>query len=308
MIKTSLVVPHYNNSRFQVQLADNLDLILKDKSIEVIVVDDHSTDKSAVYLAKRFKNQDRFVLHTSQTNEGAAASRNKGVKLSSGRYIVFQDCDDTSTLKRFQIHLKHLERNDAIVSFVSSVKYYGQTKREYKLLTQEKLCLSIDDYSHYIFFGKKSSRHGPLHFPSACMAISRELYDHCAGFNERLRRVEDVDFVFRAIKSGAKFSTSSSLEVVRMENSVAHNSASENAKAELALLKEHGSNGLTSWEMETAVNLIKIRESYFKHDTLSLLKLAIILLKSNPLILAQKVFGSGLKRAIFDLRKRFFTQ
>jgi len=63
------------------------------KKIEIICVDDGSTDNSTNIL-KSFKNLDNRIIIISQTNHGSGYSRNKGINLSNGKYISFLDSDD----------------------------------------------------------------------------------------------------------------------------------------------------------------------------------------------------------------------
>lgn len=87
----SIVIPTYNRARFLGRLVRSV-LNQTYKNFEVIVADDASTDDTAEII-KTFKDDRiRYIRH--ESNAGAAAARNTGIKASRGEYVAFQDSDD----------------------------------------------------------------------------------------------------------------------------------------------------------------------------------------------------------------------
>lgn len=91
-IKISVIIPVYNASKY---LRQCLDSILNQtlKEIEIICVDDGSTDDSLKILEEYQKKDNRISIFT-QKNSGAAVARNKGLDIAKGDYIAFMDPDD----------------------------------------------------------------------------------------------------------------------------------------------------------------------------------------------------------------------
>ena len=90
--KVSIIIPIYNTSDF---LESCLNSIAKQsyKNLEVILIDDGSTDTSSQIADNFAKKDSRFkVIH--QKNQGQSAARNAGLKIASGDYISFIDSDD----------------------------------------------------------------------------------------------------------------------------------------------------------------------------------------------------------------------
>jgi glycosyltransferase involved in cell wall biosynthesis len=86
----SVVIPAYNVSRFiGAAVASVLNQTYKD--VEIVVVDDRSTDGTLAELEK-FRDRVKIVRH--ETNQGAAAARNTGVEASRGEIVAFLDGDD----------------------------------------------------------------------------------------------------------------------------------------------------------------------------------------------------------------------
>ena len=91
-IKVSVIIPAYNSEKW---IRDCLNSIPKRDDIEVIVVNDGSTDKTLGYLRnfQRFARKDLIIIDYKE-NKGVSYARNQGIEASKGEYIVFIDSDD----------------------------------------------------------------------------------------------------------------------------------------------------------------------------------------------------------------------
>lgn len=92
-IKISVIIPVYNVEQY---LKECLDSVINQtlKDIEIICVDDCSTDNSYKILEEYAKKDDRIIVLQNEKNSGAGTSRNKGINTSKGEYIGFIDSDD----------------------------------------------------------------------------------------------------------------------------------------------------------------------------------------------------------------------
>ena len=88
----SIIIPVYNTQEL---LPDCLNSIINQtlKNIEIICIDDGSTDNSLDILKRYNEFDDRFII-VKQKNHGSGFSRNKGIDISRGKYISFLDSDD----------------------------------------------------------------------------------------------------------------------------------------------------------------------------------------------------------------------
>lgn len=92
MIKVSVIVPVYNVQEYLGKCLSSLTAqTLKD--IEIICVDDGSTDDSLAIL-KRFAKKDKRVKILTQNNQYAGVARNAGLKVAKGEFLSFLDADD----------------------------------------------------------------------------------------------------------------------------------------------------------------------------------------------------------------------
>lgn len=88
----SVIVPVYNGGHYLEQCIDS---ILKQSytHIEVLLIDDGSTDGSSE-LCDKYSRQDDRVITIHQNNLGSACARNTGISLAKGKFVTFVDCDD----------------------------------------------------------------------------------------------------------------------------------------------------------------------------------------------------------------------
>ncbi|WP_341876737.1 glycosyltransferase family 2 protein [Defluviitalea saccharophila] len=88
----SVIIPVYNVESY---IFDTINSVINQtyKNIEIIVVDDGSTDNTGEIVKKISENHQRLIYYY-QSNQGVSAARNKGIELSKGEYISFLDGDD----------------------------------------------------------------------------------------------------------------------------------------------------------------------------------------------------------------------
>ena len=90
--KISVIIPVYNVEKY---LRECLDSIVNQtfKDIEIICVDDGSTDKSLEIL-REYEQKDKRIIVISQPNKGVSTARNIGMQQATGKYMMFVDSDD----------------------------------------------------------------------------------------------------------------------------------------------------------------------------------------------------------------------
>ncbi|MCQ2522738.1 MAG: glycosyltransferase [Lachnospiraceae bacterium] len=111
--KISIVVPVYNVEKY---LDNTITHILNQtyKNLEVILVDDGSTDSSGQIIDK-YASMDSRIVPVHKPNGGSSTARNKGIELASGDYIGFLDADDTADETMYEALYKAAKENDATI-------------------------------------------------------------------------------------------------------------------------------------------------------------------------------------------------
>lgn len=92
-VKVSIIIPMYNAERFIVYTINSL-LAQTLKDIEILIMDDCSTDQCASIVNETFGDNEHVVYYKMEKNGGPAKARNKGIELAKGEYVTFLDSDD----------------------------------------------------------------------------------------------------------------------------------------------------------------------------------------------------------------------
>lgn len=109
-IKVSVIIPVYNTEKY---IKKCLESVLNQslQEIEIIVINDGSTDKSKEIIEGFAKNDNRIVL-INKENEGQSVARNVGINLAKGEYIGFLDSDDWIENDMFKVMYTEAKKFD----------------------------------------------------------------------------------------------------------------------------------------------------------------------------------------------------
>lgn len=216
-MQLSIIIPTYNTTAY---LKDAIQSCLDQPipSLEIIVVDDGSTDDVAAAVA-RFP---QVLLLRQPHNSGLSAARNRGASAARGEYLLFLDADDVlgSDVTRF------FAQGDGDVRLVgwTMTDLIGQ-----QLADHPPPRLLPDPFHALLPFNR---------FPVHAAVIRRRCWSAVGGFNEGMAAHEDWDFWLRVALTGATFSTATGGRVLwrRREGSLSGDAAAmlRNALAVLA--------------------------------------------------------------------------
>jgi len=119
----SIIIPVFNSEKY---LADTITSALLQTwtNIEIIIVDDSSTDRS-LNIARQF-NDDRIRVFE-QKNKGASAARNRGLAEAKGEYIQFLDADDVLNNVKIEAQVRLLAGKDDAIANCATVNFFDRT-------------------------------------------------------------------------------------------------------------------------------------------------------------------------------------
>jgi glycosyltransferase involved in cell wall biosynthesis len=190
MKKTSVIIPTYNRET-SVPVAVRSVLEQTCAPIEVIVVDDGSTDETEVALAP-YMGRIRYIK---TENRGVSAARNRGILMAMGDWIAFLDSDDIWDPQKLQRQLDCMERTGAKICFCVSMDESGESiddlqKMDPSLREHEERLYPPGDCRLFKF-----SRHPFLQ----SMVVERSALLKNGLFDESLRVAEDTKLIYGLI-------------------------------------------------------------------------------------------------------------
>lgn len=123
----SVIIPCYNIEKY---LRQCLDSVVNQtlRNIEIICVDDGSSD-STLEILKEYENADERFKIVSQKNGGAGAARNNGLRVATGKYLSFLDSDDFFELDMLEKAYESAEKYQADFVVFNSNQYHMDKNR-----------------------------------------------------------------------------------------------------------------------------------------------------------------------------------
>jgi glycosyltransferase involved in cell wall biosynthesis len=176
----SVIIPCYNGEAYLEEAIESA-LAQSYRAVEVIVVDDGSTDGSPA-IARRFP-----VVYVRQENHGLTASRNLGIRESRGSYIVFLDADDRLNPDAIETGIRVLAERPECAMAVGDHRFVSRDGSH--LADSRKDCLRE---SHYEALLKSNF----IEMISSVL-FRRCVLEEVGGFNTQLRVAEDYELYLR---------------------------------------------------------------------------------------------------------------
>lgn len=178
------------------------------KNIELIVVDDASSDGTPILIKSKYPN---ITLHENKKSVGGSASRNIGIKLCKGPFVAFLDDDDYFRLDKLSVQLELFLKNKQASLVVCN--YYSIENNNTKVSRYRK------NINHKYYYKN-------IYGGTSTYFTSLNLINKIGGFDEKLRSAQDWDFALKLSQIGNVLQTREPLvyfenydNLVRISNS-----------------------------------------------------------------------------------------
>ena len=190
--KISIIVPIYNTAKY---LPACLDSIVNQtyQNLEIILVDDGSTDNSGV-IANDYAKKDHRIKIIHQKNSGQSAARNAGLAKATGKYISFVDSDD-QIKPDFIKTLLGLYQAPSTSLAICGHEYRNIKKHTSKALYTTPLKPRRPHESSKSYILKLLARDGRLYSCNNKLFHTTVIKKHRLTFDEKLNFAEDTKFV-----------------------------------------------------------------------------------------------------------------
>ena len=226
-VMISVIIPVYNAKG---TINRCLDSVLNQiyKNVEVICVDDESTDES-LNICRDYQKSDSRVKIVEQKNGGVAAARNAGLEIAQGEYVTFIDQDDWLELGTY-IKLVELAKNynaDMVVCNYSKDSTSESQKME-NVEPIQRIIKSRDELIKYAFYREKYR--GFAAFVWNKLFRREMLVENGIIFDDSLKRGDDVLFyaTVATVAQTTVYVDESFYHYVQREDSITHTKNAQN--------------------------------------------------------------------------------
>jgi len=226
----SVIIPAYNAGKY---IRDAVDSILSQtyKNIEIIIINDASTDNTLKIIKNYGDKNKNITIHNNKVNMGVGANRTIGIGLAKGKYICWQDADDISLPNRVKNQLNYLINHEDVGAVGGFINFFDDNGdgviRRYEE-TDSALRSKIFRYS-------------PVAQPASM--VKAEVYSSIGVFNSSYVVAEDLEMSFRI---GTKYHFANIQEVVlkyrQTANSLTRLNLRKMEMATLELRKKYSKN------------------------------------------------------------------
>lgn len=185
----SAIVPSYNYARFVGRAVESC-LAQTFADMEVVVVDDASTDESPALLVERFANEPRVRLELAKENRGISGNFNRGLRAARGKYVGFCCADDEWLPEHAATLVEVLERSKAVLAYAKA-----------RVVDAEGA--PVPPGPGHAFSGCPDEQFferlvtSPNLIPFVATVFERAAALEAGGFDERLRVLQDYALWFR---------------------------------------------------------------------------------------------------------------
>jgi len=181
----TIVMPAYNAAAY---LSKTIESVLGQTftDFELIIIDDGSTDNTAV-IAYKYQKLDNRIKLLFQPNQGVSATRNKGINHSNSKYIAFIDADDQWFPDNLKVHFEHLEKNPDLGVSYAKVEFLHPDGNHTGKIARGRL--SKLQPQHFLYENPTMT--------VSNIVVRQQVFEEIGYFDCTMSYSEDMDFLFR---------------------------------------------------------------------------------------------------------------
>jgi len=187
----SVVIPTYCRAHL---IGEAIQSVLNQtyRDLEIIVVDDASSDNTEEVVKSLKDERIRYIRH--EENKGAPAARNTGIEAAKGEYIAFQDSDDEWLPHKLEKQISIIDKLSSKVGLVYSDMWRLDHNRKREYWASPRIMPESG------IFYYRALDYGVLNIGTPTIVVRKECFDKIGVFDERLPRFIDLEFLIRTSK------------------------------------------------------------------------------------------------------------
>jgi len=189
MLKISIVIPTYNCAKY---ICEAINSVINQtyKNVEIIVVDDGSTDNTREILKPYIDS--KKIRYFYEENSGPAKAKNKGIRIADGEYIAFLDSDDMWLPDKLKSQMDFFRSHPNIKAVHCDLDFFNADNILNNIFDKKRLIQEgwiFEDYlllRSWVFL--------------SCLLVRKTVLDTIGLFNESLYTAEDTNLILRIAK------------------------------------------------------------------------------------------------------------
>ncbi len=278
--------------------------------LEVLVVDDCSTDGSPQRVERQARGDERVRLVRRDSNGGPGATRQTILDEATGEFVAFFDDDDVSEPGRIATQYRRIVDRERETGH-RQIACYASGRREYPnghvvdlpAIGSRPRVPHGTAVADYLLFGR---RQPGMYFgagtPTCALMARTEVLQRAGGFDPAFRRVEDADLAVRLAMLGADFIGCPEHLFRQYATFAGDKSADRNLEAELALVDKHREYLEQQGRYDYARRWFEVRHRHLCRDWPGLARAIASAWIRHPILTTSQVLRAGPRRVMHERR------
>lgn len=240
-------------------------------NIEIVIVDDCSSDKSREVIQDVVAKYDNACLISHTENMGVAAARNTIINNAQGDFIAFFDDDDVSLSERVTVQFKRITsyeeetRCKLLACWASGYKQYenGYKAPFQAIGSQPQIPIGRDIIEYQLYMGRNQEAFFGSGTPSCSLMVRTPVLKEIGLYDTQMRRIEDTDFALRLAGREGHFIGCPEILVIQSASVGADKSPEVGYETELSVIEKHKELFETPRRYDYAKAWAKLRYHHF---------------------------------------------
>ncbi len=281
-------------------------------NLEIVIVDDCSSDSSRRVIENLIKDQPMATLVCHEKNQGPAVARNTILAHARGEFVAFIDDDDESLPDRVATQYRRIIDYEKDVD-TKMIACYASGHRVYpngyqlalNAIGSRPLVPQGPDVAGYLMFhGKNPGWFYGSGTPTCALMARKSTLEAVGGFDAKFRRVEDVDLAIRLALAGGHFIGCPEPLFIQHATEAGDKAPEKNLEAELKLAEKHKDYLQSVERYNYSRQWPRIRFYHFNHQHVRMFLALFRLFFRHPIHVLRHFLNSGPKRFLHERKMK----
>jgi glycosyltransferase involved in cell wall biosynthesis len=281
-------------------------------NLEIVIVDDCSTDSSREIIENLIKDRPKATLVCHETNQGPAVARNTILAHATGEFVAFIDDDDESLPERMATQYRRIinyEKNvdtKMIACYASGYRLYPNGyKLEINAIGSRPIVPQGPAMADFLlFYGKKTGWFYGAGTPTCSLMARRSTFKAIEGFDTDFQRFEDLDFAIRLALTGTHFIGCPEPLYIQYSTEASDKTQEINLKSDLMRVEKHKTYLQSVGRYEYARQWPRIRYYHMTGQPGKMLMALVVLFIRHPIHVLRHCMYTGPRRLLHEHKLR----